>query len=152
MKYLLIVSLVLSLSLAACFDDNPSKPKDGDEEDISPYTGTFTLDFELLSNTCAIPAPPGNTVNITIIGDSLITFGTVAGDWDSLTTSGSGVSDETTVPVIPPDCYSYYTVTFNITFSDLDNFTGTYGASYRKDEECPNPDPCSFEYSITGTR
>ena len=152
MKKALILLMVLSVSLAACSDDNPTNPDDDDDIEVSPYTGSFALDYEITFSTCAVPAPPGSFVNITVIGDTMITFGTIIGDWDSLATSGGGTSPETTVPVIPPDCYAYYTVTFYVDFSDYDNFTGTYGASYTKDAACPNPEPCSFEYHITGSR
>ncbi|MBN2184518.1 MAG: hypothetical protein JW746_04245 [Candidatus Krumholzibacteriota bacterium] len=152
MKQVLITLMILSISLAACSDSNPSKPDDDNEEENSPYTGSFSLVSEIYENDCAVSAPPGSYVNITVIGDSVITFGTIVGDWDSLETSGGGTSEETTIPVLLPDCYAYYTVTFYVEFSDYDNFTGTYGASYRKDDECPNPEPCSFLYTITGSR
>ncbi len=153
MKKALILLLVLSVSLAACSDDTTTNADDPDDDvEVSPYTGSFALDAELTSNSCAVPAPPGSYVNITVIGDTVITFGTIVGDWDSLATSGEGTSPETTVPVDPPECYAYYTVTFYVDFSDYNNFTGTYSASYTKDEVCPNPEPCSFEYAITGSR
>jgi hypothetical protein len=88
---------------------------------------------------------------VVIEGDS-IWFGGFPGEWDEGTLTGTGDTPEYTVPVDPPDCYAYYTVVFEITYVNADSFSGTYGASYRKDPGCINPDPCSFLYNISGSR
>ena len=148
-----VVLAVISVfaGMLSCFDDDPAKPSDDDEDPVNPYSGTFALTSVLVSNTCAVPVPPGSMINITVEGDSMW-FGTFPGEWDSLSTSGGGTSPEVTVPVIIPTCYSYYTITYEIEFTDEDNFTGTYRSDFRKDATCPNPAPCSFTYSMTGTR
>lgn len=153
MKKLLALGLILLIALPACFDDDPSKPdkKNDDDPYVSPYSGSFTIADTLVANSCAVPAPPSAVTNVTI-EDTTILFGTFGGTWDSLTLTGSGTSPEVTVPVNPPDCYAYYTVTFSITYTDTDHFYGTYSVAYRKDPECPNPDPCSYSYRIGGSR
>jgi hypothetical protein len=156
MKKLLIITAALALAISACFDDNPSGPDgDGGEDDgnggIYPASGSFTIEDTLESNDCVIPVPLSEVIDITISGN-LIIFEGISGDWDRDSASGSGTSPETTVPVDPPECNAYYTINFSIVFIDEDHFYGTYGASYRKDNECPNPDPCSYTYRIGGTR
>ena len=153
MKRICVLLLICLLALPACFDDDTTKPKNdnGDGPETSPYSGAFLIADTLDSNTCAMPAPLGIDENVVVVGDS-INFAGFPGVWDSLTATGSGTTPETTIPVDPPDCYAYQTVTFSITFTDTDHFYGTYGASFRKDPECPNPDPCSYTYRIGGTR
>lgn len=150
-KYL---PLLTALSLCAIFvtcGDDPADPGDGDDDTGSPYSGVFSIESALVSNDCAVPSPPIPFTTVTVEGDS-VWFGTFPGEWDEGTLTGTGDTPEYTVPVDPPDCYAYYTVVFEITYSSVDSFSGTYGASYRKDPDCPNPDPCSFLYNITGSR
>ena len=153
MKKTLAFLIILALSLPACFGDDGTKPskKDDDEPDTSPYSGSFLIADTLDVNTCLVPTPPSTVTNITV-EDATILFGTVAGVWDSLTLTGSGTSPEVTVPVDPPTCNAYYTISFSITYTDTDHFHGTYDVSYRKDAGCPNPDPCSYRYRIGGSR
>jgi len=143
--------MAASLVLAGCFDDDPSGPDGGEEEEMHPCEGYFTLAETLDANTCAVPSPPGGSVTISIEGDS-IWFGAFPGEWNEEERSGGGTSGEYTVPVDPPDCYAYYTVTWAIDYTDEDSFSGTWSASYRKEPECLNPLPCSFLYRIGGTR
>ncbi|UCF05576.1 MAG: hypothetical protein JSV33_00645 [bacterium] len=153
MKTALVFLIILILVLPACFDDGPTGPstKNDDDDDKSPYSGAFMITDTLVSNDCVIPVPPGTVVNVTVVGDS-INFAGFPGDWDSLTATGTGTSPETTIPVDPPDCYSYQTITFSIRFTDTNHFYGMFGADIRKDPGCPNPDPCSFTYRIGGSR
>ncbi len=150
-KYLpLLIVLFACAILAACSDD-PADPVDGDDDTGSPYSGVFAIVSVPVTNNCVVPAPPLDMTNVVIDGDS-IWFGGFPGEWDEGTLTGTGDTPEYTVPVVPPDCYAYYTVVYEITYVNADSFSGTYGASYRKDPECPNPDPCSFLYNITGSR
>lgn len=152
MKILLVLLVIMALSVSACFDDSPTGPSNNNGGGTgSKYSGTFTITDTLAANSCAVPAPPSIVMTVTVIGDS-IWLGTFPGAWDPVTTSGGGTSPETKVPVDPPECFAYYTVTFHITFTDPDHFYGTYGATYTKDPGCPNPDPCTFTYRIGGTR
>jgi hypothetical protein len=149
-SFISIAAIAVALALVSCSDDNPSEPEDGNP-DISQYSGSFMVTDTLEFNDCAIPAPLGATVNVIVEGDSIF-FGGFWGDWDEATLTGGGTSPETTVPVDPPTCYAYYTVTFEITYANADTFYGTYGVSNRKDATCPNPDPCSYLYRIRGAR
>ena len=151
MRICTVVLLAASIVLAGCFDDDPSDPEGGNGEEMHPYEGYFALAETLETNTCVIFAPQGGYVTITIEGDS-IWFGTFPGEWNEAEKSGGGTSGEYTVPVDPPDCYAYYTVTWAVEYTDEDSFTGFWSASYRKDPECPNPQPCSYTYRMTGTR
>jgi hypothetical protein len=150
-KYLLILIVLSACSLLTACSEDPADPVDEEGDPGSPYSGIFSVESELASNDCEIPAPPSAMTTVLVEGDS-IWFGGFPGEWDEGTLTGTGDTPEYTVPVIPPDCYSYYTVVFEITYVNADSFSGTYGASYRKDPECPNPDPCSFLYNITGSR
>jgi hypothetical protein len=141
---------IMLMMLFACGDD-PAEPENGNGDPASPYSGTFQIEYELVSNDCVVPAPPSAFTTVTVRGDS-IWFGSFPGVWDESTLTGTGDTPEYTVPVLPPDCYSYYTVVYEITYVTADSFSGTYGSDFRKDAECPNPDPCSFRYNITGSR
>ncbi len=143
--FLSFLTILALLALTGCGDD-PAKPKPQ-----PTYSGTFIIADTLSFNDCAIPAPLGYSVNVTVAGDSIV-FAGFHGSWDPVEKRGQGVSPEVTVPVTPPTCNAYYTVTFDITYTDYDHFYGTYRADYTKDPTCPNPDPCYFEYRIGGTR
>lgn len=148
---LLVCAAVAVIGLS-CFDDGPSKPRKTDDNgDLSPYSGTFQLDYTLERNSCQVPAPPSALVSIKI-KDETIDFGGFKGVWDESTKTGAGVSPEVRIPVQPPACYAYYTFTFSIVYDDLDHFHGTYEVSTRKDEACPNPEPCGYLYRISGSR
>lgn len=152
MRKILLCSLALLIVLPACFDEDPTKPADKDDDnDSSPYSGSFTIADTLDYSTCAAPTVGPTPVTVVTVRDTTILFGTFAGEWDSLTLTGSGTAPEVTVPV-PPYCNAYYTVSFSITYTDLDHFYGTFDVSFRKEPECPNPDPCSYRYRIGGTR
>ena len=150
-KIVYLAALAAALALISCFDDDPVKTKNDDPDPISPYSGTFSITDTLDQNSCAVAAPIGAIVNIIVEGDSIY-FGGFWGNWNEGTLTGAGISEEVTIPVDPPDCFSHYTVTFSITYTDADTFYGTYGSSFRKDPGCTNPDPCSFLYRIRGVR
>jgi hypothetical protein len=145
----LLVAAAAAAALISCSETTTGT--DGEIEKETEYGGIFLIISELVSNDCAIPVPPTEFVTISVEDDTIY-FGSFAGDWDENTLNGAGTTPETTIPVDPPDCYAYFTVSFDITYVDADSFSGTYGSSYRKDPECPNPDPCSFLYNITGSR
>ena len=136
--------------LVACSDD-PADPGDVEDDPVSPYSGIFMIQSDLASNSCLIPTPPSVMTTVVVDGDS-IWFASFPGEWDANTLTGTGDTPEYIVPIDPPDCNAYYTVIYEITYINADSFSGTYGASYRKDPACPNPNPCSFQYNITGSR
>jgi hypothetical protein len=146
-RFLAVISAILAL--VSCSDDNPSEPED-ENPPVSPYSGSFTIADTLDYNDCTAPPVYLDVVNVTVEGDS-IRFAGFWGDWDEGTLTGGGVSPEVTIP-IPPICNSYYTFSFEITYTDTDHFYGWYHLSYRKDPECPNPDPCEYQYRIGGSR
>jgi len=146
-----LLALVLGFSLLAACSDDPVETGDGDGGTSSPYSGIFLMESALSSSSCAVPSPPSTMMTVVIEGDS-IWFGGFPGVWDESTLTGTGDTPEYTVPVSPPECYAYYKVVYEITYVTADSFSGTYGANYRKDQECPDPDPCSFLYDITGSR
>jgi hypothetical protein len=142
--------LFFAALLAAC-DGDPADPVIEDDDPVSPYSGIFAIESTPVSNNCAVPVPPSAMTTVAVAGDSIV-FGGFPGHWDEGTLTGTGDTPEYTVLVDPPDCYAYYTVVYEITYVNADSFSGTYGANYIKDPECPNPDPCSFLYNITGSR
>lgn len=147
-----IAVCVAALSVASCFDDEPVKPKKDDQDPVvSPYSGYFAVADTLEYGLCASPPVRLTTVHVNIEGDSIY-FGGFWGDWDEATLTGGGTSPEVTIPVTVPTCYAYYTFSFEIVYSDVDHFNGWYHVSYRKDPECPNPDPCEYRYRIGGSR
>jgi hypothetical protein len=143
--------ILLGAAVFSYCSDDPVKTSDDDDDPGSPYSGMFTVVSEQSYNDCAIPEPPAGTISVLIEGDSML-FGGFPGDWDEGSLTGTGDVPEVTVPVIPPSCYAYYTVVYEITYVNADSFSGTYGADYRKDPGCPNADPCSYRYNITGSR
>lgn len=145
------MTILLGVSLFTFCEDDPVDPKDDDDDPGSPYSGIFLVESALITNDCAVPEPPSAMITVVIEGDSML-FGGFPGDWNEASLTGSGDVPEVTVPVIPPTCYAYYTVVYEITYLNADSFSGTYGADYRKDPGCLNPDPCSFRYNITGSR
>jgi hypothetical protein len=147
---LLAIVLAIIAVIAACGDD-PADPDNGEDPEVSPYSGIFVIESELVSNNCVEPVPPTTMTTVVVEGDSIL-FGGFPGDWDEVSLTGTGDTPEYTVPVDPPECYAYYTIVYEIVYVNADSFSGTYGANYRKDPGCPNPDPCSFLYNITGSR
>lgn len=125
--------------LIGCGED-PADPVNDDKDPVSPYSGYFLMESSLISSSCLIPVPPSAMTTVVVEGDS-ISFAGFPGAWDEGTLTGTGDTPEYTVPVDPPDCYAYYTVVYEITYINADSFRGTYGANYRKDPECLNPDP-----------
>jgi len=150
-RCLLLPALWLCISLFVCCSEDPVKNADEEGGPTSPYSGIFRIESSLVSNNCVVPSPPSTMMTAVIEGDS-IWFGGFPGVWDESTLTGTGDTPEYTVPVDPPACYAYFTVVYEITYVSADSFSGTYGSSYRKDPGCPNPDPCSFLYDITGSR
>ena len=150
-RYIPLFIILFSIALLTCCDGDPADPVNGDDDPVSPYSGTFFIESTLVSNTCLVPAAPPAMMSVVVDGDSIV-FGGFPGEWNEVTSTGTGNTPEYTIPVLPPDCYAYYTVVYEITYVNADSFSGTYGANYRKDPECPNPDPCSFLYNITGSR
>jgi hypothetical protein len=151
MRKISIPLIIMVFALSACLDDGPAAPPSTGNGG-SLYDGTFNIADTLVVNTCVSPpVPPPRTVTVAIDGDS-IWIDSYRGAWDPDTKTGTGISPEVTVPVDPPACNAYYTVTVTITFVDPDYFIGTYSVAYRKDAGCPNPDPCSYTYKIGGTR
>ena len=148
-KYLLLLTILLLAAILIACGEDPVKTDDDDPG--SPYSGTFWVENELVSNDCVVPSPPFGLINVIVEGDS-IWFATFPGVWAADTLTGTGDTPEYTMPVDPPECYAYYTVVYEITYVTADSFSGTYGAHYRKDPGCLNPDPCSFMYNITGSR
>jgi len=147
----LLIAISVSTIMVACGED-PAKPDNEDDEPVSPYSGTFMIESELVTNSCVVPpVPPSAMTTVLVEGDSIL-FGGFPGDWDEGSLTGTGDTPEYTVPVIPPGCYAYYTVVYEITYINADSFSGTYGSDFRKDPECPNPDPCAFRYNVTGSR
>jgi len=146
-----VLALLFGLSTLICCSEDPVNNDDGDGGQTSPYSGIFLMESSLVSNDCAVPSPPPTTMTVVVEGDS-IWFGGFPGSWDESTLTGTGDTPEYTVPVMPPECYAYYTVVYEITYVTADSFSGTYGINNRKDPGCPNPDPCSFLYDITGSR
>lgn len=143
--------LLVAVAMFTYCGDDPVKTTDNDDDPGSPYSGIFMVVSELITNNCAVPVPPSSMTTVVIEGDSML-FGGFPGDWDESSLTGTGDTPEYTVPVDPPECYSYYTIVYEITYVTADSFSGTYGADFRKDPGCPNPDPCSFRYNITGSR
>ncbi len=150
-KFVPVLTILLSVALFTFCAEDPAGPGDGDDDPVSPYSGMFQIESELVTNNCAAPVPPSAMTMIVIEGDSML-FGGFPGDWDEATLTGTGDTPEYTVPVIPPDCYAYYIVVYDITYINADSFSGTYGSDFRKDPECTNPAPCAFRYNITGSR
>ncbi len=153
MKKLLVPLVIMALSVSACLDDGPTGPPgDGNGNGGSSYNGIFTIADTLAANSCRVPpVPPPVTVTVVVDEDS-IWIDNYGGAWDPATLTGTGTSPEVKVPVDPPACNAYYTVTVTITFTDPDYFHGTYSVAYRKDAGCPNPDPCVYTYRIGGRR
>jgi hypothetical protein len=153
MNKLIILAMGLAALCGACSESTTEPTENGETTGglDGEYEGTFTVTSTLDYNDCVLPAPLPVGVNITIDDDS-ITFAEFGGSWDTDTKTGSGVTPETTIPVTPPTCNAYYWVTFDITYTDKDHFSGTYRVDYRKDAECTNPDPCYYTYSISGAR
>jgi hypothetical protein len=142
---LLVVALLLA---AGCFGDDDKDPA---EPDASPYSGSFVVADTLDYSDCAVEAPLGMIVHVTVAEDA-ITFAGFAGTWDAQTLRGYGVTAPATVPIDPDeDCYGTYVVTFDIRFSDPDSFTGTYAVANTYTEGCGAPD-CAYAYRIGGRR
>ena len=150
-RFFSLLFILLCVALFTYCGDDPADPGEDNGDPVSPYSGLFQVESELVTNNCAIPVPPGAVLSVVVEGDSIL-FGGFPGDWDESTLTGTGDTPEYTIPVIPPTCYSYYIVVYEITYVNADSFSGTYGSDFRKDPGCPNPDPCAFRYNITGSR
>ena len=115
------------------------------------YSGSFIIsDTLVVGSTCSFPTSIGSTVNVTVEGDS-ITLATFGGTWDEAAKRGQG-SGQQTIPIgIPPGCTVTYVFTFDITYTDYDNFHGTYHVDETPSTECGSG-TCWYEYRIGGTR
>jgi len=150
-RFVSLLTILFSVALFTFCAEDPADPGNGEDDPVSPYSGLFLIESELVTNNCAVPVPPSAMTTIVIEGDSML-FGGFPGDWDEAMLTGTGDTPEYTIPVIPPDCYAYYIVVYDITYINADSFSGTYGSDFRKDPECPNSAPCAFRYNITGSR
>ncbi|NIM20781.1 MAG: hypothetical protein GTO51_11220 [Candidatus Latescibacteria bacterium] len=147
MRRLIIYLVVLPLLMTASCGDDPTEPEDSNPN----YNGIFLISDTLDYSSCSITAPLGVSVDVTVVGTT-ITFAGFAGIRDPVDTRGYGATPETTVPIDPNNnCFGYYSITFDITYTDVDNFYGIYHVDYRYSPECQAPD-CSYEYRIGGTR
>ncbi len=153
MKRMLILAFVIPFVLYACFDsDDPTEP-DGNGEETSPYSGTFTLTSTGPESDCNYPAPEyGSTLQIVVSG-GVITIGTAVGAWNEGDTSGTATSSETCVPIpsIADDCVRCFYYTFDIQYSHPDTFAGTYTVIYEHSAEC-GVGECYTTYAIEGVR
>lgn len=150
MKYLCVTVAVVLLFAASCGDDSPTKAKITEPES-SPYSGFFWISDTLDNNSCAVTAPPGGYVNVTVMGNYIL-FSGFAGTWEESKAHGCGMSPETKAPInLSKECYGYYTTVFGITYYDYNSFVGYYHVDYRYSAGC-NSQPCSFTYRIGGRR
>ncbi|HER44528.1 MAG TPA: hypothetical protein ENO08_08730 [Candidatus Eisenbacteria bacterium] len=152
MKRMLILAFVIPLVLYACFDsDDPAEP-DGNNGDVSPYSGIFACSCAFVESDCSYPAPgPPSTLDVLIDGDVITIEGEV-GVWAENTLTGIATSAETCVPVGPPlDCVRCFYYTFWIEYASPDSFSGTYTVVYPYSADC-GTDECSTVYDIEGVR
>jgi hypothetical protein len=126
---------------------NPAEPGNGQ----SDYSGAFMVDYTLMVSTCTGPMPPLDDDVSIVVEDDSIWFGSIPGGWAEEGTRGMGTSEQTCVPIVPPDCNGCFTRTFDLTYSSPDTFQGTFDIDFTYTAACGSSD-CTTRYSIIGTR
>jgi hypothetical protein len=98
-----------------------------------------------------------DSVEITV-QDATILFSTdnpcltASGTWDGEESQGSGTSPwSCQTPGPPPGCEPCEKITFDITFTDTDNFQGTFLVDAIFDWDC-GQSLCIAQYAATGVR
>ena len=152
MKITFVLLLTVITLVWGCSESSdPAEPKP-DPKPTSPYSGTFSIADTLAWNTCAtlpIPLDPTETVTVS---DTLITFAGIPGYWNESELRGQGTGAVTTVPINPgTGCYGYFTLSFDIIFTDPDSLYGFFQIDKWFEPECVTPD-CFYRYTFSGTR
>ena len=147
MRILTVICVLLAFCIFTSCDDDPVEPK---KKAPPNYSGSFIMADTLISSSCSFPVAPGTIEDVTVRNDTII-FAGFYGTWDASELRGYGTSAPVTILISPPDCYGHYTVTFDITYLDEDNFYGTWLVAYTYDVGCGS-NPCSYLYNIGGTR
>lgn len=117
------------------------------------YAGHFKIDVTVVSNDCDVQISPyGQSTPVMCSGSEFFFFSSsTAGTWDESTKTGSGTVIQT-IPIIPGSCTGTSQVDYVLTFSDTDHFTGTHHEARTYTAGCPDPTPCTIDYSLSGTR
>jgi hypothetical protein len=148
MKLFTVICILLAFCIVVSCGDDPVELK----KKMPPsYTGTFLIDTTMVANSCNFPVTPDTIENVTVRNDTII-FAGFYGTWDPSTLRGVGTTGPVTVPIIVPSCNGYYTLTFDITFTHVDSFTGTWHVDYTYDFGCPDNTPCSYDCDLAGVR
>ena len=148
MRILTVICVLLAFCIFTSCDDDPVELKKNPPP--PDYSGTFLMADTLVTSTCMLPVPPSASEDVTVRNDTII-FAGFYGTWDASELRSYGTSAPVTILISPPDCYGHYTVTFDITYLDEDNFYGTWLVAYTYDVGCGS-NPCSYLYNIGGTR
>jgi hypothetical protein len=149
MKMMYALCSIIALIAVSCGEEGPTDAKEKEPE--SPYSGYFSIADTIDFSTCALTAPLGAFINVKVEEDTIV-FAGMAGAWDESEARGHGVTPERTVPINPgTGCNGYYTIEFDITYTDYDHFHGYYRVSNRYSPEC-GAQPCSYGYRIGGNR
>lgn len=146
-KFLIVLAAVLLA--ASCNEDDPAAPETNKQ--VSPYSGTFNVDFQLEQTTCNFPPPLDQLNNITVDEEDF-KWGGATGTWDEDEKTGYGTTAQTCVPIHPvTGCMGCFEIQYDVTFANPDSFYGDVTVPYDYSDECQTDD-CSSTYDVTGVR